>query len=246
MFLFRKYNKEKIDFVYNFIFEKTPGISSFKKMLLVFKFLYISFRVDCAHSNIEMLKIAESIFKIPSSLKGVVVEAGSYKGGSTAKLSLVAKEVGRKLVVFDSFEGIPFNKEIHLNSEDKEVLFIFPKGMYTGSLDEVRRNINKYGAPEVCVYKKGLFEKTMPKFDNKIAAIFLDVDLASSTQTCLKYLYPKLQTGGILFSHDGHLILVRKVFNDKKFWKNEVGFPRPKISGIGKQKLLKIVKQFSQ
>jgi O-methyltransferase len=44
---------------------------------------------------------------------GVIVEAGCYKGGSTAKFSLMAEKVNRDLVVFDSFQGIPENAEPH-------------------------------------------------------------------------------------------------------------------------------------
>ncbi|HLT27990.1 MAG TPA: TylF/MycF/NovP-related O-methyltransferase, partial [Zeimonas sp.] len=41
----------------------------------------------------------------------MLVEAGCFKGGSTAKLSLLAELAGRELVVFDSFEGLPDNDE---------------------------------------------------------------------------------------------------------------------------------------
>ena len=38
---------------------------------------------------------------------GVVVECGCFMGGSTANLSLVCGIVGRGLIVYDSFEGLP-------------------------------------------------------------------------------------------------------------------------------------------
>lgn len=237
-------NKKKINFIISFLFERIPKISFIKKLLLVLRFFYISLVVKCAHNNVEMLTIARSIFLIPSSIKGVVIEAGSYKGGSTAKLSLVANTVGRKLVVFDSFQGIPSNKEVQTHNRNKKIFFILPEGIYKGSLNEVKKNIERYGAPGICMYKKGLFEQTMPKFHKQAAAIFLDVDLASSTRTCLKYLYPLLQPGGILFSHDGYFVSTANVFKDKKFWKKEIGITPPFIRGIGKQKLLKLIKPF--
>lgn len=43
---------------------------------------------------------------------------------------------------------------------------------------------------------KGWFEDTMPVFNERIIAAYIDVDLASSTKTCLKYLYPLLVPGG--------------------------------------------------
>ena len=39
--------------------------------------------------------------------EGVVVECGCYLGGSTANLSLICQAVGRELIVYDSFEGLP-------------------------------------------------------------------------------------------------------------------------------------------
>ena len=237
-------SKKNINFIINFLFERIPKISFIKKLLLVLRFFYISLVVECAHYDVEMLMIARSIFLIPPSIKGVIIEAGSYKGGSTAKLSLVANIVGRKLIVFDSFQGMPSNKEIQTHNRHKEIFFILPKGIYKGSLNEVKKNIERYGAPKICVYRKGLFEKTMPKFHKQAAAVFLDVDLASSTRTCLKYLYPLLQPGGILYSHDGFFVSAANVFKDKKFWKKEIGITPPFIRGIGKQKLLKLIKPF--
>jgi len=70
----------------------------------------------------------------------------------------------------------------------------------------------------------------------------LDVDLASSTRTCLKYLYPQIVLGGILFSEDGDFPLVIEVFNNDEFWQKEVGYKKPYIEGLGKSKLIKIVK----
>ena len=38
---------------------------------------------------------------------GDVVECGCYACASSAKLSIIAKLLRKKLVVFDSFEGLP-------------------------------------------------------------------------------------------------------------------------------------------
>jgi len=67
------------------------------------------------------------------------------------------------------------------------------------------------------------------------------VDLASSTRTCLKYLYPLLESNGVLYSQDGHLPLVIDVFDNDNFWLSEVGCKRPQILGLGEKKLIKIM-----
>ena len=83
----------------------------------------------------------------------------------------------------------------------------------------------------------------MPKFQQPISVIYLDVDLASSTRTCLRHLYPLLEPGGVIFSQDGHLPLVIDALNDDNFWLNEVGCKKPDILGLGKSKLIKIIKE---
>ena len=51
--------------------------------------------------------MAVKLLEIPPEVEGVVVECGCYLGGSTANLSLVCEIVGRELMVYDSFEGLP-------------------------------------------------------------------------------------------------------------------------------------------
>ncbi len=203
----------------------------------------ISRHVDCPHNASHALAFGVEILSLPPSVPGCIVEAGCYKGGSTAKFSIFAKIAGRSLAVFDSFEGLPDNQEAH----DKSVLGHsiegwFEKGKFRGALEEVQRNIRQYGEIEVCRFIQGWFEDTMPGFAEPIAAAYLDVDLASSTRTCLKHLYPLLSPGGALFSQDGDFPLVIEVFRDERFWKNEVGCARPAIEGLGKEKLIAIRK----
>ena len=72
-------------------------------------------------------------------------------------------------------------------------------------------------------------------------AAYLDVDLVSSTRTCIKYLYPLLVPGGVLFSQDGHLPLVVQLLNNESSG-DEAGCFRPPIHGLGTRKLVRIVK----
>ncbi len=239
--------------VYRFIFSSIPNISFFVKLYIIFRFMLISSRVKCSHTMEEILEISKAFLKIPSTVSGVFVEAGSYKGGSTAKLSLIAKLAKRKLVVFDSFDGLPESNDMYTSRDglffrDKKSfrqtkkVYFFDKGQYAGSLKEVKENITSYGEIETCEFKKGWFEETLPKFHKNIAGVFIDVDLKSSTRTCLKYLYPLLQSNGMLFSHDGHLDLATAVYADRKFWKEQVDTSRPVVNGMKTNRLLSINK----
>jgi len=226
-----------------FMFEQNLRLMIYQKLFIIMKLYEISFTVECPHTQEEILSFIRAILSIPRETEGCIVEAGSYKGGSTAKFSIADKIANRQLKVFDSFEGIPWN--------DEQPKFIwggnatFHEGSWCGKIEEVRRNIRRFGRLEVSQLIKGWFEDTMPKFSEPIVAIYLDVDLASSTRTCLKYLYPLLVPGGVLYSQDGHLLDVVNVFDDDKFWNNEVGYPKPYIEGLGKKKLIKIVKPIS-
>jgi O-methyltransferase len=187
-----------------------------------------------------MVRIVRDVFALPDDRPGCIVEAGCFKGGSTAKLSIVAAEVGRRLVVFDSFEGIPENDEPHETTIFGDEAR-FAAGSYAGRLSEVMDNVSAWGEPDVCEMKPGWFEDTMPSFTDAVAVGFLDVDLASSTRTCLEFLYPRLIPGGVLFSHDGHLPLCIETIRDQALWRR-IGGPAPRISGLGTQKLVTIRK----
>ncbi len=216
-------------------------ISFWQKLSLVFSCYKISYLVDCPHMEGEMIEVMHQIFSVPSASSGVVVEAGSFKGGSTAKISLAAKIAKRKFFVFDSFEGIPEHNETH----GKNIFggdAYFPKGSYAGSLDEVKKSVEKFGDINSCEFVKGFFDKTMPGFKNPVVVGYLDVDLASSTKTCLQYLYPLLVKGGVLLSQDGHLPWILELLSDRNFWREDLGIEIPQMQGLRKEKLVLIYK----
>jgi O-methyltransferase len=180
---------------------------------------------------------------LSATAEGVFVEAGCFKGGSTSKLSIIAQLTGRELVVFDSFQGLPANAEPHSATIDGDSIEgWFSEGRFSSAFHEVVRNVTDYGHRSSCTFVEGWFEDTMPKFDAQIAGAFIDVDLAASTRTCLRFLYPLLEPGGVLISQDGDFPLVLEVFESDRFWEQEVGVERPAIEGLGKEKLLIIRK----
>lgn len=210
---------------------------------LVRRLYRISSHVDCPHDESQILEFLTVVLTLPATVAGCIVEAGCYKGGSAAKFSLAARAAGRELVLFDSFAGLP-NASGDANGRSifgRKVAFA--QGDWCGTLAEVQENVARFGDPASCRYVPGWFEQTLPQFREPVAAVFLDVDLASSTRTCLKHLYPLLSPGGWLFSHDGHLQPVVDVYADSEFWQREVGCPRPEIQGLGTNAFLRIRKE---
>jgi len=200
-------------------------------------------QVKCKHQHEHVDSFVDAFMALPPEVEGCIVEAGCFQGGSAAKFSLAAKLAGRRVVLFDSFEGLPENKEGHAKSIlGHSIDGWFGGGRFSGSLEAVKHNIATYGHLDVCSFVEGWFEDSMPGFSEKACAIYLDVDLASSTRTCIKYLYPLLVPGGILMSQDGDFPLVIEVFDDDEFWKTEVGCAKPHIEGLGRDKMIRIVK----
>ena len=214
----------------------------FRDRLRIVRRLYaINFHIDSPHRQGEILQFMSVILTLSPSIRGSVIEAGCFKGSSTAKLSLAADLANRNLVVFDSFQGIPGHDE----SGEQDIFggpAQFAQGDLSGALDEVKSNVARFGKIDRCRFISGWFDETMPSFNEPVSAIYLDVVLASSTRTCLKYLYPLLEPGGVLISQDGHLQPVIAVFDDDAFWRDEVGCPKPAMSGLREGKIIKIVK----
>jgi len=220
-----------------FLFHAASRAQLFRRWTILKQMLRVSRNVTCYHTESELLAPISAVLALSQENGGVIVEAGCYKGGSTAKLSLAAGVAGRLLYVFDSFEGMPENEEPH----DTNIwggAVRFPAGSYKGAMEEVANNVERFGEIGVCRFVKGFFDQTLPGFQESIALAYLDVDLASSTLTCLRYLWPRLAPGGILFSQDGHLPLVLDVFNDDAFWVRELGTPKPEIHGFGTSKVI--------
>lgn len=242
--VFRQILRDYKDTKYILKFLNDPELSYIpisKKMNLIKKFYLISSNVECPHSQREILEYINTILTLRQKSSACIVEAGCYKGGSTAKFSLAAEIANKKLIIFDSFEGIPENSENH----GKDIFNSpagFNKGDYCGTLAEVKKNVSRFGKIETCEFIKGWFDDTMPRFNKRISAIYIDVDLVSSSKTCIKYLYPLLEPGGYLYSQDGHLPLIIDLFNDKEFWENEVCVRKPVVQGLGRQKLIRIKK----
>jgi len=235
-------NRKDIVAGLRFLCNRCLTVSIHQRLGILRQLIKTSSSIDSPHTQEEILDYITTILLLRRDGRGGVVEAGCYKGSSTAKFSLAADIAGRELVVFDSFEGLPENEEPNQTTLDGFVVHT-EKGTYCGSLDEVKSNVSKYGKIGSCRFIAGWFDDTMPKFREPISAAYLDVDVADSTRDCLKYLYPLLQPGGVLYSQDGHLPLVRAVFDDDIFWLNEIGVAKPPILGLGERKLIKIIKE---
>jgi O-methyltransferase len=209
-----------------------------ERVRLVARFVGITNRVRTYHTQAEMLTVADRVLRLAGRPGLTVLEAGAGKGGGTAKLSLVARLAGARLVVCDSFRGMPPNDERHETLWGRSTEF--REGAFRGTAALVARTVARYGAPEVCEFVKGWFADTLPGLERPLDVVLLDVDLAASTRTCVRWLYPRIRPGGALLSQDGHLRATIALLADERFWREEVGVPPPPIRGLGTAKLLEV------
>lgn len=147
-------------------------------------------------------------------VEGAVAEFGCFKGGSTAKLSLVCASVQKRLLVFDSFEGLPTPEDWDAEHQIERVR-TFKRGEYAGTLDEVKVNVAAHGRIDVCTFVPGWFDQSLQQLDEPIAVAFVDVDLALSTRQVLERLWPLVQPGGIVFVHDATDDKLQDVLSDE-------------------------------
>lgn len=184
-------------------------------------------------SLLQHLALAQAILGIPPQLVGDVVECGAWKGASTASLSLVCKRVGRRLLVCDSFEGLPDEGlQVHVATHFGTYGY-YKRGMFCGRLEEVRENVKRSGALEVCVFVPGYFSESLKALKDPVAFAFLDVDLVSSTQDCLRHLWPLLIEGREIYTDDAGDLAVVQVFFDDRWWRENLGCPAPGYVGSG-------------
>lgn len=211
------------------------GVGFWTKLKLAFKMMRNNSRIISGSTFVEHLAMATAILKIPKELKGVVVECGSYKGASAANLSLVCALIGRTFQIFDSFEGLPepSKRDSAHTLLSSEELHTYTKGSWCGTLDEVKDNITKYGRIDVCRFNKGYFNETLPSFGEPCVFIWLDVDYRDSLETCLQYLWPLLQNGCPLYTHEAGHHEIASLFFSESWWKSNLRNEPPGLVGAG-------------
>ncbi|HWP59922.1 MAG TPA: TylF/MycF/NovP-related O-methyltransferase [Candidatus Acidoferrales bacterium] len=203
---------------------------------IIDRFERVDREIDIQSTATDGLFLAEALLAL--DCPGAVVECGCFNGGSTAKLSILARLTGRRLFVFDSFEGLPQAdadniRDFHAR-RSMSVKRDWAPGEYAASLERVRENVKKYGEIDVCTFVKGWFSETLAtNLPEKIALAFTDVDLPSSAKECLIHIWPRLSEGGVFFSHDIAYIKVLQNFFDDRLWRDVFQEPQPVFWGAG-------------
>lgn len=126
-------------------------------------------------------------------LPGNLAEVGVYKGGS-AEIINNSMRSGKSLFLFDTFEGLPYEKSQHDN--------FFNKGDFRGSsFDEIKKQFESF--KNIHVFK-GIFPEQNHEEINEetFSLVHLDVDMYKCTMDCLSFFYTRMTIGGIIVLDD--------------------------------------------
>ena len=175
------------------------------------------------------LAMAVKLLEIPPEVDGVVVECGCYLGGSTANLSLVCEIVGRELIVYDSFEGLPAPDPRDKYGNP------FTEGVLDADLEQVKANVRRYGAIDRCTFVKGFFADTLPQHEQPAVLCFLDVDLQGSLHDCVINLWPHLTEKGYVFIDEYVFSDYCALFYSERYWRENFDATPPGLARSGKR-----------
>jgi hypothetical protein len=203
------------------------GLTWPRRIALALRFYCNGFRVLSLVSYRAQLMMAVKLFEIPPDVEGVVVECGSYLGGTTTVLSRACAITGRRLIVYDSFQGLPVPALGERLAEPQNA------GALSGSLDVVRANVARLGCPEVCTFRQGWFADTLPNHIEPVVLAFLDVDYEASLYDCVVNLWPHLVPHGLVFVDEYVYLDYCALFFSERFWREHFGEHPPGLLGVG-------------
>lgn len=142
----------------------------------------------------EQLYLANHLYLLDSEgVKGDVLECGCAHGFSSACLSLACAALGRRLIVADSFEGLP---DTHPDEP------FFRKGDYASAEQRVLEHIRLCGRQDVVETVKGWYRDSLRGWRRQLALLWVDVDLYESARDLLPHVMPSLDPRGALFTHE--------------------------------------------
>lgn len=190
-------------------FKNTEGI-----LMLDARFQGIEYQEDYfRYRTFEM--IADEILR--RNVEGSIAELGVFRG--TFARFINAKFSKRRLYLFDTFESFDkeeFLQEMNAKRCTSDFFDIFTKTSENYMLDSMEY-------PEQCVVRKGLFPETAEGLDDeKFAFVSIDVDFEKSILEGLRYFYPRLNQGGVIFIHDYNNYSLEGVRTAVDCYQNEI------------------------
>ena len=148
---------------------------------------------------------------VDRGIEGDFVECGVWKGGASFLMADVLRQAGvrgRKVWLFDSFEGLPMPQAV--DGAEAQRYAREPNDPYyynncLATLDEVQRAARDLDLTPYLEFVEGWFDRTLPSDRARIgpiALLRLDCDWYASVRCCLEQLYDQVSPGGFIAVDD--------------------------------------------
>ena len=166
-----------------------------------------------------------------NNIIGDFLDCGVLRGGTSIYMAGILKFFNiknRKVIVADSFEGLPapciedgvFSNEFWYRFSKKLPMYFLDCSC---DLDSVKKNFSSYNLlSDQIIFKKGWFSEILnsDNFDNNLSLIRIDADWYQSTLDVLENCYNKLSEGGIVIIDDYKLLGCKKAVDDFRLKNN--------------------------
>jgi O-methyltransferase len=194
---------------------RIPALSRTERLRLLARCLRVDWGVPHAHKPRELAIVCYAIGERRAQPGEVVVEAGCWNGGSSAKLSAVCALLGYRLHIFDSFQGVE-----PLTAEERALSGWDFSRTYASPESTVRQTLRRYGNEEVCELHPGWFVDTLAAHPlaDPVRVAYIDCDLAKGTREVLTGIAAALTPDAWVFSQDYQFAAVRQLLADEATW----------------------------
>lgn len=142
------------------------------------------FRLMFLMQNVEMI--------MREGIPGDFVELGVYKGNSAKILKHYTSQHGRRLFLFDTYEGFDRKDLVGIDSDQ-------PEEAFTGTSLE---RIKAFVGAEDTEFVKGYFPDSVGDRTFQVAFLHIDCDLYEPALAALNVFYGQMSPGGMIVVHD--------------------------------------------
>jgi hypothetical protein len=154
------------------------------------------------------LALGECLRKQNAGLAKVfyAAECGVYTGSSLLACAKLAVEYGVNVqfLGFDTFKGLPKLSEEDRRLAPENARYLTESMFADTSLEAVKALVDEGGYTNIKLIS-GLFSRTFPQIgEREYCFVNIDCDLYEGHLECLRYFYPRMAKGGILFFDDYH------------------------------------------
>jgi O-methyltransferase len=142
--------------------------------------------------NYERRWNLNQMLRLVAPVPGNLAECGVFEGASARQLCRFASQHGRKVDLFDSFQG--------LSAPRQNDGTFWTAGGLSAPEEKVRANLGEFDCFETF---PGWIPEAFPKVaDRKYAFAHIDVDLEQPTFDSIAFFYPRLPPGGVILLDD--------------------------------------------